>query len=61
MLLVLAALAHHRRRALHFNVTEHPTAAWTAPQIVDAFPDDSAPLISCATMTRCMASSFATA
>src|SRR5436309_6602930 len=23
-------------------VTEHPTAAWTAQQIVDAFPDDSA-------------------
>src|SRR5947209_2882166 len=25
------------------NVTEHPTAHWTAQQIVDAFPDDSAP------------------
>jgi putative transposase len=24
-------------------VTEHPTAAWTAQQIVHAFPDDSAP------------------
>jgi hypothetical protein len=24
-------------------VTEHPTAAWTAQQLVDAFPDDSAP------------------
>jgi hypothetical protein len=24
-------------------LTEHPTAAWTAQQIVDAFPDDSAP------------------
>jgi len=33
----------HRRRVVHFNVTEHPTAAWTAQQIVDAFPDDSAP------------------
>jgi len=30
-------------RPPHFNVTEHPTAAWTAQQIVDAFPDDSAP------------------
>ncbi len=24
-------------------MTEHPTAHWTAQQIVDAFPDDSAP------------------
>ena len=32
-----------RRRVLHFNVTEHPTAAWTAQPIVDAFPDDPAP------------------
>jgi putative transposase len=36
-------LAHHRQRVVHFNVTEHPTAAWTTQQIVDAFPDDSAP------------------
>ncbi|HEV2672595.1 MAG TPA: integrase core domain-containing protein [Gemmatimonadales bacterium] len=41
---VLVVLAHHRRRVLHFNVTEHPSAAWTAQQIVDAFPEDSAPL-----------------
>ena len=43
VLFVLVILAHHRRRVLHFNVTEHPTAAWTAQQIVDTFPDDSAP------------------
>ena len=43
VLFVLVVLAHHRRRVVHFNVTEHPTAAWTAQQIVDAFPDDSAP------------------
>ena len=36
-------LAHHRRRVLHFNVTEHPSAEWTAQQIVDTFPDDTAP------------------
>jgi putative transposase len=42
VLFVLVVLAHHRRRVIHFNVTEHPTAAWTAQQIVDAFPDDSA-------------------
>jgi len=43
VLFVLVVLAHHRRRVLHFNVTEHPTAAWTAQQIVEAFPEDSAP------------------
>ena len=43
VLFVLVVLAHHRRRVLHFNVTEHPTAHWTAQQIVNAFPDDSAP------------------
>jgi hypothetical protein len=43
VLFVLVVLAHHRRRVVHFNVTEHPTAYWTAQQIVDAFPDDFAP------------------
>jgi hypothetical protein len=26
----LIALAHDRRKVLHFNVAEHPTAQWTA-------------------------------
>jgi putative transposase len=43
VLFVLIVLAHDRRRVVHFNVTEHPTARWTAQQIVDAFPDNSAP------------------
>src|SRR5947199_1737474 len=43
VLFVLVVLAHHRRRVVHFNVTEHPTAHWTAQHIVDAFPDDTAP------------------
>ena len=43
VLFVLVVLAHHRRRVVHFNVTEHPTAHWTAQQIVDAFPNESAP------------------
>jgi hypothetical protein len=28
---------------VHFNVTDSPTAAWTAQQLVEAFPNDSAP------------------
>jgi hypothetical protein len=36
-------LSHDRRRVIHFNVTEQPTAAWTAQQIVEAFPWDTAP------------------
>jgi putative transposase len=43
VLFVLVLLRHRRRRIIHFNITEHPTAAWTAQQIVDAFPDDTAP------------------
>ncbi len=40
---VFIVLSHDRRRILHFNVTTHPTAEWTAQQIVEAFPFDSAP------------------
>ena len=43
VLFAFVVLAHDRRRVLHFNVTEYPTAAWTAQQIVNVFPDDSAP------------------
>ena len=43
MLFVLVLLAHHRRRIVHLAITEHPTAVWTGQQIIEAFPDDSAP------------------
>jgi putative transposase len=43
VLFVLVMLAHHRRRVVHLNVTEHPTAEWTAQQVIDAFPWDEAP------------------
>ena len=36
-------LRHDRRKIAHFNVTAHPTAAWTAQQIIEAFPFDEAP------------------
>ncbi len=40
---VFLVLAHDRRRILHFAVTAHPTAAWTAQQLREAFPWDTAP------------------
>jgi hypothetical protein len=43
VLFVLVLLSHERRRVVHVNATEHPTASWTAQQVVDAFPDDTAP------------------
>jgi transposase InsO family protein len=36
-------LEHGRRRIRHIAVTAHPTAAWTAQQLREAFPFDSAP------------------
>ena len=33
---VLIVLTHSRRRLVHFNVTEHPTAEWTARQLLEA-------------------------
>ena len=43
VLFVFVVLAHNRRRVVHFNVTESPGAKWTAQQIVEAFPWESAP------------------
>ncbi|MCP3662027.1 MAG: transposase family protein [Gammaproteobacteria bacterium] len=43
ILYVFIVLSHDRRQIVHFNVTEHPTAQWTAQQIVEAFPFDTAP------------------
>ena len=43
VLYVFVVLRHERREIVHFNATYHPTAEWTAQQIVEAFPFDSAP------------------
>ena len=43
VLFVFVVLAHDRRRVVHFNVTDSPTAKWTGQQIVEAFPWDTAP------------------
>lgn len=42
-LFCLVVLSHDRRRIAHINVTANPTAEWTAQQIVEAFPGDTAP------------------
>jgi hydrogenase maturation factor len=43
LLYVLVVNTHERRKVVHFNITEEPTAAWTAQHIINAFPYDSAP------------------
>jgi putative transposase len=43
ILYVFLVLAHERRRVVHFNVTEHPTAEWAAAQLMQAFPWDTPP------------------
>ena len=43
ILFCFIVLRHHRRMVVHFNVTANPTAQWTAQQVVEAFPHDTAP------------------
>ena len=38
VLYVFLVLAHERRKVLHFNITDSPSAAWTAQQLAEAFP-----------------------
>ncbi len=39
----LVVLTHRRRRVVHFNATANPTAEWTARQLIQASPEETAP------------------
>jgi len=43
VLFVFIVLEHSRREVLHFNVTDHPTAAWTSQQILEASAEHETP------------------
>jgi putative transposase len=42
LLYVLVIITHKRRKVIHFNITEAPTAEWAAQEVVNAFPDETA-------------------
>ena len=52
LLFVFVVLSHHRRRILHVTCTARPTSAWAAQQLVEAFPNDTAPRWLLRTATR---------
>jgi putative transposase len=37
---MLIVMEHASRRIIHFNVTDHPTAAWTTQQFKEALPSN---------------------
>jgi len=43
LLYVFIVMSHERRRIVHFNVSESPSARWAGQQIIEAFPYDRAP------------------
>jgi transposase InsO family protein len=43
VLYVFIVLHHDRRKVLHFNITDSPSAAWTGQQLVNSFPFVGAP------------------
>jgi len=43
LLFAFVVLRHDRRELLHVHVTDHPSAVWTARQIIETFPEETAP------------------
>jgi hypothetical protein len=43
LLCVFLVLAQERRKVLHFNITDSPSASWTAQQLTEASPFRAAP------------------
>jgi transposase InsO family protein len=43
LLFVFVGLRHDRRELIHLNVTDHPTAGWATRQLIEAFPEETAP------------------
>jgi transposase InsO family protein len=58
LLFVFVILSHDRRRPVHFAVTANPTAEWTARQLLEAFPWDSAPRYLLRDRDRCYGEKF---
>jgi len=43
VLMVWFLIHHRRRKIVHLDLTEHPTAPWVIPQLRESFPYDSVP------------------
>lgn len=43
ILYVFIVIEHNRRKIVHFNVTNSPSAMWTGQQIIETFPYDTVP------------------
>jgi transposase InsO family protein len=43
LLFVFIGLRHDRRELIDVTVTDHPTARWAARQLIEAFPEETAP------------------
>ena len=60
-LFVCIMLAHERRRIVHCNITQHPTAQWTAQQVIEAFPWAGHASIYCVTAIASLGQPFGNA